>query len=224
MDHLSRDLRDHHSALPIRRSLVGVIVLGAVLCLGVWTLVLRSMWHTPAPTPPAEPAVPQISVTGYADQLLTSDGVHFSISVCSDSGTAALVRPSKALVMLAKQRLGPNAIQQVEHNDDDACRTFAVSSTKVAAALAWRHEMLAQEGGIRIESEGEVECTGLVAATRRSLEARAIEDARSKAEALAGAAHIAITGLVSADASSEEGSWDDDCGRTLTATATLTVK
>ncbi len=235
MDDLRSGPRDprHVVVSPTHRAVVAGLVIAATLCLGVWTLVLRSMWHQPLPPQPAAPpSEPQISVSGYADQHLTSDRVEFSLSLCTEHGAGKLVRPAKALLAFGKQRLGADAIQQTERPDDlspnndgdSVCRNFAVRTTKVAAALAWRHEVLGQDSDIKIESEEDVECTGLVAATRRSVEAVAIADARSKVDALAAAAHMSIGGLVSADVSSEEGSWDDNCVRTVTATASLTVK
>jgi hypothetical protein len=113
-----------------------------------------------------------------------------------------------------------------EVNDQETCRELSVSSSKIAAALRLRSQILGEgPPALRVENEDDPECRGehAVTAARQKSEAAAIEDGQKKLAALVAATHATVGPTTAADVSSEIGEWDEECHREVTATATLTI-
>jgi|GEM_PF-3467616 len=204
------------------RKLGLLLAFTAITTLAVWTLVLRMVWR------PVAPPEQSITVTGLDEQRVVADRVSFKMTACahSDHELKAML---KVIQASATAKLGASALvlgtaeADDEQNGSEHCREFDVRSNQPAVALAWRNSLANETSRVRIERDDNEECTrdAGFAAIRRTAEATAIADARSKVDALAG--HT-IHALLNAQVTSTEGTWDEQCARLVSATANLSVK
>ena len=202
------------------------LLLGAAICsFGVWTWLFSRMF-TRAPEAPPEKPVIGVHVTGHGAERVIAQRLTWSIDVCAANKSLATEHARDAVrraqKLLDADDVVASAATPDGAQDERSCVTLEVSSAKVEAALRWHRALLAAKL-IDRDDASEPECLGDqgLSAAKAKASMTAIADARAQADLLMHQLPT-LPGL-SADVQHDEGSWDAQCERIVTATADLTM-